>query len=85
MLVAEKVHTFGAAFLGVMVIEFAALVAFCMTCFPIGYIAATAGGSSTGIVGAFVIGGLAGVVAGGLVTYFLLTRKRRLARKAGKP
>ena len=85
MLVAEKVHTFGAAFLGVMVIEFAALVAFCMTCFPTGYIAFSAGGATPAIVGAFVIGGLAGVAAGGWVTYFLLTRKRRLARKAGKP
>jgi hypothetical protein len=85
MLVAEKVHTFGAAFLGVLVIEFAALVAFCMTCFPTGYIAFSTGGGAPAVVGAFVLGGLAAVVAGGWVTYFLLTRKRRLARKAEKP
>jgi hypothetical protein len=85
MLVAEKVHTFGAAVAGVLVIEFAALVAFCMTCFPTGYIAFSSNAGPPAVVCAFLIGGLAGVAAGGWVTYFLLTRKRRLARKAGEP
>jgi hypothetical protein len=85
MLVSDKVHMFWIALLGVVVIEFASLVAFCMTCVPTGYIALAVGGLEPGLIVACVVGGLAAIAAGGWVTYFLLTRKRRLARKAGEP
>ena len=34
----DKVVTFLAAIVGVVVIAFSALVAFCMTCFPVGFV-----------------------------------------------
>jgi hypothetical protein len=78
----QKIWSFGGAMTGVMAIEFAALVAFCITCVPTGFVAMSAG--ENGIIFAVVIGGIAAVAAAVYMTYYLLTRKWRLARKAGK-
>jgi hypothetical protein len=80
----EKMNSFAAAMLGVVVIEFAALVAFCMTCVPTGFMAMSAGGEN-GIIVAFVVGGLAAVAAGAYVTYWLITKKRFGAKRGRKP
>jgi hypothetical protein len=84
MAVFEKVWSFLAAISGVVVIALAALIAFCVTCIPAGFVAMS-GGGETGIIVAVVIGGIAAVAAGAFMTRFLLTRKRRIARKAGEP
>jgi hypothetical protein len=82
MSIFEKLGRFGVAITGVMAIEFAALVAFCITCVPTGFVAMSAG--DNGIIFASVIGGIAAVAAAVCMTYYLLTRKWRLGRKAGK-
>jgi hypothetical protein len=83
MSVFEKVWSFAGAILGVIAIEFAALVAFFMTCIPTGFVTMSAGES--GIIVAVVLGGIAAIVVAVYMTRYLLTRKLRLARKAEKP
>jgi hypothetical protein len=82
--VSEKLNRFLAALLGVVVILFAALVAFCMTCVPTGFIALNAGGES-GLIVALVVGGLFAAAAAVGVTYLLLRRRNRAAGTTGKP
>ena len=79
----EKLWCFGGAITGVMAVEFAALVAFCITCIPTGFVAMSAGESA--IIVAVVVGGIAAVAAAVGMTYYLLNRKWRLTRNAGKP
>jgi hypothetical protein len=83
MSVFEKIGSFAGAITGVLAIEFAALVTFCMTCIPAGFVTASAG--EPGIIVAIVIGGTAAVAAAAAMTRYLLTRKSRLARKGRKP
>ena len=73
-----------AALMGVVVILFAALVAFCMTCVPTGFIALNAGGES-GLIVALVVGGLFAAAAAAGMTYLLLKRRNRAAGTTGKP
>jgi hypothetical protein len=77
----EKLNRFGVAIAGTLVVEFAALVAFCITCVPVGFMAF----SESGVIVACVVGGIAAIVAAVFVTRYLLTRKRRLTREAGNP
>jgi len=83
MAVFEKVDTFIAAIVGVVVIELSTFIAFFVTCFPIGLVAfAATGGINnkgtgiTGVVVAVVIGGAAAIAAA-YMTYRSLTRKGR--------
>ena len=71
MEVLDKVGTFVAAIVGVVVIAFAALVAFFMTCLPIGYCHIRLGFI------AVVMGATAGVAAAAYASYAMLTRKSR--------
>ena len=66
MSVFDKVWSFAGAIAGVLAIEFAALVAFCMSCIPAGFI--TMGAGESGIIVAVVIGGLAAVAAAAYMT-----------------
>jgi hypothetical protein len=79
----EKLWSFGGAVTGVMAIEFAALVAFCITCVPTGFAAMSAG--DKGIIFGVVIGGIAAVAAAAYMTRYLLSRKFRDRGRAGKP
>ena len=80
----EKLNSFAAAMMGVVVIEFAALVAFCMTCVPTGYVALVATNSETGLIVALVVGGLWAIAAGAYVTYWLITKKKPFSAKWGR-
>ena len=71
----DKISTFLAAIVGVVIIAFSALVAFVSTCFPAGFIGMNVGGA--GIIFAVVIGATAGIAAAVYTTRFLLTRKHR--------
>ncbi len=84
MAVADKVTTFLVAIGGVVIIEFSSLVAFCMTCYPIGA-AGFAANSAVGLIIGLVVGGIAGIAAGAYATKLLLFRKGRAGRIAGKP
>jgi hypothetical protein len=84
MAVSEKLNRFLAALVGVVVILFAALVAFCMTCVPTGFIAMSAAGDQALIV-ALVVGGIFAAAAAAGVTYLLLRRRNRAAGTTGKP
>ena len=57
----EKLGRFGGAITGVMAVEFASLVAFCITCVPTRFVAMSAG--DRGIIFAVVMGGIAAVAA----------------------
>ena len=81
----EALELCRAAITGVMAIEFAALIAFCITCLPTVASSPMSAGGEVGIIVAVVIGGIAAVAAAVGMTYYLLTRKWRLTRKAGKP
>jgi hypothetical protein len=83
MSVFEKAWSFAGAITGVMAIEFAAIVSFCTTCVPVGFVAVSAG--APGMIVALVSGGAAAVVTAVFMTRYLLTRKFRLAQKARKP
>jgi hypothetical protein len=82
MSVFQKLWSFGGAMTGVMAIEFASLVAFCITCVPTGFVAMSAG--EKGIIVAVVVGGIAAVAAGAFMTRYLLTMRSRGKRRAGK-
>jgi len=89
----EKVSTFFAALVGVVVIEVSALIAFCMTCVPVGYATLAAGywaiagnvRNEWGLIFALATGGAAGVAAAAYMTYRLLHRKGRRWGNPGKP
>jgi len=86
----EKVWSFLAALAGVVVIAVSAVIAFCMTCVPIGFATLPAGrllrpGPDTDFIIALVAGGTAGVAAAAYMTYYLLTRKGRRRGSPGKP
>ncbi|MGO9922198.1 MAG: hypothetical protein ACLQIB_46815 [Isosphaeraceae bacterium] len=78
MEVFQKVWSFLAALCGVVVIALSALIAFCLTCIPAGFVALNVG--DLGSYLALGIGGTAGVAAAAYMTYYLLTRKRWSAR-----
>jgi hypothetical protein len=84
MAVVDKAGTFLVAIGGVLIIEFSSLVAFCMTCYPIGA-AGFAANSAAGLIIGLVVGGIAGIAAGIFATKLLLFRKGRNRRIAGKP
>jgi hypothetical protein len=65
----EKVGSFVAALAGVVVVGLAAVIAFCMTCFPAGIV-------SRNIAVGLVIGGTAAIAAAAFVTRSLLSRRR---------
>ena len=81
----DKVLTFVIAIGGVVIVEFSAVVAFCMTCYPIGYMTINVAGVFVGLVVATAIGGVAGIAAAWFVTYRLVFRKRGNRRISGKP
>ena len=83
MAVADKVSIFIVAIGGVMIVEFSAVVAFCMTCYPIGYVSLSAS-SSAGFGIALLAGGIAAIAAAGYATYLLITKGRN-RRISGKP
>jgi hypothetical protein len=74
----EKVGSFIGALAGVVVISLSALIAFGMTCFPVGLVAASAG--PPGFIVAFAVGGVAGLAAAAFVARALLIRAGRRAR-----
>lgn len=81
--VADKVTTFLVAIGGVMIVEFSSLVAFCMTCYPIGFVSVSAAGG-LGLIVAFGIGGLAAIVTAVYATRLLLSARsqnQRVARR----
>ena len=80
----DKAVTFLVAIGGVVIIEFSAVVAFCMTCIPIGSVSFGAN-SAVGLIIALTVGGIAGIAAAICATYFLVFRKGRNRRIAGKP
>jgi hypothetical protein len=84
MAVPDKVVTFLVAIGGVLIIEFSGLVAFCMTCIPIGSVSFGAN-SAVGMIIALTLGGIAAVAAAGYATYLLVFRKGRNWRNPGKP
>jgi hypothetical protein len=67
--VIEKVGSFIAALAGVVVVALAALIAFCMTCFPAGIVSRNVGF-------ALAIGGTAAIAAAAYMTRVLLRRSR---------
>jgi hypothetical protein len=67
----ERLSTFLAALIGVVVIAVSAFIAFCVTCVPIA-IAADKINSNAGLIIAFAIG-CAAAVAATFMTYFLVT------------
>ena len=75
--------TFVIAIGGVVIIEFSAVVAFCMTCIPIGSVSFGAN-SAVGLIIALTVGGIAGIAAAICATYLLVFRKGRNRRIAGK-
>ena len=84
MAVADKVITFIVAIGGVMIVEFSSIVAFCMTCYPIGAVSFSAN-SGAGVIIALCAGGLAAVATAVYATYLLVFRKGRNSRNPGKP
>ena len=83
MAVFEKVSTFLAAIVGVVMIAVSAVVSFFVTCIPVGY--ATVGAAEdSGLIIALVIGGTAAVAAAAYMTYYLLHRKGRRPGSPGK-
>ena len=50
MAVADKVIAFIVAIGGVIIVEFSAVVAFCMTCYPIGAVSFSANGRAQGVI-----------------------------------
>jgi len=93
MAVFEKVGTFLGSLVGVVVIEVSAVIAFVVTCVPMGLATVRGFGDSarantwgsTYLPVAVVNGGLVGIAVGGYVTYVLITRRSRRARKRDKP
>jgi hypothetical protein len=69
MAVVEKVGSFVVALAGVVLVGIAALIAFCVTCFPAGIVTRNIG---LGLV----VGGTAGVAAAAYMTRSLLSRRR---------
>ncbi len=84
MAVFEKVGTFLAAIVGAVVIAVSAIIAFFVTCFPVGIVTLGAAGTATWII-ALVSGGTAAVAAAAYMTYRLLTRKGRRGGSPRKP
>jgi hypothetical protein len=80
----DKSVVFLVAIGGVLIIEFSAVVAFCMTCIPIGSVSFDAN-SGVGVIIGLIVGGIAGIAAGVYATYLLVFRKGRNRRIAGKP
>ena len=76
MAVPDKAFTFLVAIGGVLIIEFSGLVAFCMTCIPIGSVSFGAN-SAVGMIIALTLGGIAAIAAAWYATYLLVFRKRR--------
>jgi hypothetical protein len=79
----DKAVMFLVAIGGVVIIEFSAVVAFCMTCIPIGSVSFGAN-SAVGLIIALTVGGIAGIAAAICATYLLVFRKGRNRRIAGK-
>jgi hypothetical protein len=76
MEVFDKVMVFLTALWCVFLIEFAAVIAFFMTCIPTGYLGLAVGLGPPGIMFGVFIGGLAGIVAGGFVVYLILSVRK---------
>ncbi len=76
MAIIDKVHTFLLAIVAVVVIAVSAIIAFVVTCFPVGYAVINTGGTGTWII-ALVIGGIGAVAAAVFMTRFFLNLKRR--------
>ncbi len=79
----EKVWIFVIALYCVALIEFAAVIAFFMTCVPVGFLGAAVGLGPWAFMFAVAVGGLTGIVAGGLVVYVI--RSVRKDREILKP
>jgi hypothetical protein len=76
MAVPDKLSSFLAALWGVVLVEFAALVAFCMTCVPAGFVAMSADAAGeTGFIVALVLGGVGAFAGGAYVAYWLIKTK----------
>jgi hypothetical protein len=81
----EKIWSFGGAITGVIAIEFAALIAFCITCVPAGFIATGTGNDGEVAFDVVIaLGGIAAAATAVYMTYHLLTRTTRVTRRAGK-
>jgi hypothetical protein len=69
-----------------MAIEFAALIAFFITCVPARFIAAGTGNNGdVALYVAVALGGIAAVATAVYMTYYLLTTIGGVKRRAGKP
>jgi hypothetical protein len=84
MAVPDKAFTFLVAIGGVLIIEFSGLVAFCMTCIPIGSVSFGAN-SAVGLIVALTLGGIAAIAGAWYATYLLVFRKGRNRQIPGKP
>jgi len=83
MAVLQTVGTFIAAVVGVLVIAISALIAFCLTCIPVGFVTMNFGFDNYVIP--LAIGGTAGVAMAVHMTYRLITKSRRNSDRIGKP